>query len=120
MLSEKLGPRVLNMCGKLTLGQSASLVKQATVVVTHDTGLMHIAAAFQKPIVSIWGNTIPEFGMYPYMPSAESKQFIAEVKELSCRPCSKIGYSTCPKKHFRCMQNQDFDKIVEEVRRMFG
>jgi ADP-heptose:LPS heptosyltransferase len=108
------------MCGKLTLGQSASLVKQATVVVTHDTGLMHIAAAFQKPIVSIWGNTIPEFGMYPYLPSAESKQFISEVKELSCRPCSKIGYSACPKKHFHCMQNQDLDKIVAEVRGMFA
>lgn len=116
LLSEKLGLRVLNMCGKLTLGQSASLVKQAKVVVTHDTGLMHIAAAFQKPIVSIWGNTIPEFGMYPYLPSAESKQFIAEVKQLPCRPCSKIGYSTCPKKHFRCMQNQDLEKIAEEVR----
>jgi ADP-heptose:LPS heptosyltransferase len=116
LLSEKLGPRVLNMCGKLTLGQSASLVKQAMVVVTHDTGLMHIAAAFQKPIVSIWGNTIPEFGMYPYLPSAESKQFIAEVKELPCRPCSKIGYTACPKKHFRCMQNQDLEKIAEEVR----
>jgi len=102
------------------LGQSASLVKQAMVVVTHDTGLMHIAAAFQKPIVSIWGNTIPEFGMYPYLPSASSKQFIAEVKELPCRPCSKIGYSTCPKKHFRCMQNQDLVKIAEEVQRMFG
>ena len=116
LLSEKLGPRVLNTCGKLTLGQSASLVKQAMVVVTHDTGLMHIAAAFQKPIVSIWGNTIPEFGMYPYMPSESSKQFIAEVKELPCRPCSKIGYSACPKKHFHCMQNQDLDKIAEEVR----
>jgi ADP-heptose:LPS heptosyltransferase len=120
MLSEKLGPRVLNMCGKLTLGQSASLVKQAMVVVTHDTGLMHIAAAFQKPIVSIWGNTIPAFGMYPYMPSAKSLQFFAEVKELSCRPCSKIGYSACPKKHFSCMQNQDLEKIAEEVQRMFA
>lgn len=117
-ISEKLGPRVLNMCGKITLGQSASLVKQAMVVVTHDTGLMHIAAAFQKPIVSIWGNTIPEFGMYPYTPSAESKQFTAEVKELPCRPCSKIGFSACPKKHFSCMQNQDLDKIAEEVQRL--
>lgn len=120
LLSEKLGLRVLNMCGKLTLGQSASLVKQASVVVTHDTGLMHIAAAFQKPIVSIWGNTIPEFGMYPYMPSAKSKQFIAEVKNLPCRPCSKIGYAACPKKHFRCMQNQNLEKIAEEVQRMLA
>ena len=109
---------ILNYCGELSLRQSAYVISKSKVVLTHDTGLMHIASAFKKPIVSIWGNTIPEFGMYPYLPSAESKQFIAEVKELPCRPCSKIGYSTCPMKHFRCMQNQDLEKIAEEVQRL--
>jgi ADP-heptose:LPS heptosyltransferase len=62
---------------------------------------MHIAAAFRKKIISIWGNTVPEFGMYPYMPNPESKIF--EIRDLSCRPCSKLGYRKCPKKHFRCI-----------------
>ena len=57
---------VINMCGKYSLNRSASIVKQARVVITHDTGLMHVAAAFKKKIVSVWGNTVPEFGMYPY------------------------------------------------------
>ncbi len=97
--------KVLNVCGKYSLNQSASLVKQAKIIISHDTGLMHIAAAFKKDIVSVWGNTVPEFGMYPYMPGENS--YISEVKELPCRPCSKIGYSICPKKHFYCMKLQD-------------
>jgi ADP-heptose:LPS heptosyltransferase len=86
--------------------QSASLVRQAKAIITNDTGLMHIAAAYQKPIVSIWGNTIPDFGMYPYLPAGR-KQFISQVEGLSCRPCSKIGFEKCPKGHFKCMMDQD-------------
>jgi ADP-heptose:LPS heptosyltransferase len=69
--------------------------------------MMHIAAAFQKNIVSLWGNTVPEFGMTPYMPQHPERSKILEVKGLQCRPCSKIGYKKCPKKHFRCMMDID-------------
>ncbi|WP_066829991.1 glycosyltransferase family 9 protein [Rufibacter ruber] len=96
---------IYNACGKYNLNGSASLVRQATAVFSHDTGLMHIAAAFQKKIYSIWGNTVPEFGMYPYTSDFE----VLEVKNLYCRPCSKIGYSKCPQKHFRCMREIKFD-----------
>ncbi len=106
---------IVNTCGSLNVNQSASLVKQADVVITNDTGLMHIAAAFNKPTISIWGNTVPDFGMYPYMPENKSNYYIAEVANLSCRPCSKIGYKKCPKKHFKCMMDQDVDAIVEVV-----
>jgi ADP-heptose:LPS heptosyltransferase len=96
---------IFNACGKFNLNQSASLVRQATHVFTHDTGLMHIAAAFKKQIFSIWGNTIPEFGMYPY----RTKFTVLEKKELSCRPCSKIGYNKCPRGHFLCMNGINLD-----------
>lgn len=92
---------IYNACGKYNLNQSASLIKQATKIISHDTGLMHIAAAFKKEIISVWGNTVPAFGFTPYLPDARSK--IVEVKNLSCRPCSKIGYEKCPKGHFKCM-----------------
>jgi ADP-heptose:LPS heptosyltransferase len=82
--------------------QSAFLIKNSQYVITHDTGMMHIASAFGKKIFSVWGNTIPEFGMYPYMAHEDSR--IIEVKDLNCRPCSKIGFSKCPKGHFNCMQ----------------
>ena len=109
------GERVLPMCGSLNLNQSASLVKQATMVITHDTGLMHIAAAFRKPIISIWGNTVPQLGMYPYMPGDEDKSKILEVKGLRCRPCSKLGYDRCPKVHFRCMEEINEADILSSV-----
>ncbi|MFK8044850.1 MAG: glycosyltransferase family 9 protein [Crocinitomicaceae bacterium] len=106
----------IDFCGKLSLNQSASIVKQAQKVISHDTGLMHIAAAFNKPIISIWGNTVPDLGMYPYMPKNETDFSIHEVNHLKCRPCSKIGHQACPKKHFGCMLEQDLDAIAEDVK----
>ncbi|SKB38799.1 glycosyltransferase family 9 protein [Daejeonella lutea] len=106
------GDHVFNGCGKFKLDQSAFLVKMSASVITHDTGLMHIAAAFKKTIHSVWGNTVPEFGMYPYM-AEESK--IHEVKGLSCRPCSKIGYQKCPLGHFNCMNKIDLITISQQA-----
>ena len=110
------GSNVINGCGKYTINQSASLIRQSAKVITNDTGLMHIAAAFRKPIISIWGNTVPAFGMYPYLPEEFcSDSSIFEVKGLSCRPCSKLGYERCPKHHFRCMNDQDVDLIIKSL-----
>lgn len=112
---------IINACGNFSLRQSASIVKQASVLLTHDTGLMHIASAFQIPIVSVWGNTVPTLGMYPYYPGNESQFSIHEVPNLSCRPCSKIGFKSCPKKHFNCMELQQSDLIAEDVnQRLLG
>lgn len=104
---------VLNGCGEYSIHQSASLVKQSLLLITHDTGLMHIGAAFGKKIISVWGNTVPKFGMYPYLPDPGSHQF--EVEGLACRPCSKIGYQTCPKRHFKCMLEQNLGAIAAKV-----
>ncbi|WP_299985038.1 glycosyltransferase family 9 protein [uncultured Pontibacter sp.] len=104
------GTVIYNACGRYSLAGSASLVRQAKQVVSHDTGLMHIAAAFQKDIISVWGNTIPEFGMYPF----RTRYKVLEVNGLPCRPCSKIGYSKCPKGHFRCMHDIDFSAIARQ------
>lgn len=104
-------PHLTDFCGQLNLNQSAYLISQAEWVLTPDTGMMHVAAAFQKKIISVWGNTIPEFGMGPYLPRSENK--ILEVKDLSCRPCSKLGYHKCPKGHFTCMNQIDFGFLNE-------
>ncbi|MBL7895739.1 MAG: glycosyltransferase family 9 protein [Bacteroidia bacterium] len=95
----------INICGNYSLNQSAFIIQHSSFVITSDTGLMHIASAFGKKIYSLWGNTIPEFGMYPYKPGEGSK--ILEVKNLKCRPCSKLGYGKCPKGHFKCMNEID-------------
>ncbi|MCO6494789.1 MAG: glycosyltransferase family 9 protein [Bacteroidetes bacterium] len=103
-----------NLCGKLSITQSALIIKDCQKLVTHDTGLMHIGAAFDKPIISIWGNTIPEFGMTPYFPKgskAAKQSKILEVENLYCRPCSKLGFDHCPKGHFKCMRDIDFSHV---------
>ncbi|MBC7745253.1 MAG: glycosyltransferase family 9 protein [Flavobacterium sp.] len=102
---------VFNACGKFSLDQSAYLVKMASQIITHDTGLMHIAAAFNKTIISVWGNTVPEFGMYPYK---VTNSVFAEVNNLHCRPCSKIGYKKCPLGHFKCMNEINMSFIGEK------
>lgn len=107
--------QILNLVGKINLEQSASLVKNADSVLTNDTGLMHIAAAFHKNIVSVWGNTVPELGMYPYLPKEPEKCHIVECKYVKCRPCSKLGFKECPKKHFRCMMETDVDSIINKL-----
>jgi ADP-heptose:LPS heptosyltransferase len=103
---------VLNSCGKLSLHESAYTVSQSSTLITHDTGLMHIAAAFKRPIVSVWGNTVPEFGMTAYYGNENIQHLIFEIRNLPCRPCSKIGYKECPKKHFNCMNLQDTSAIA--------
>ena len=107
-----------DLVGKLSLHQSALVVQQAAVLLTPDTGLMHIAAALETPIVSVWGNTVPEFGMYPYRPGQPGSYSIHEVEGLSCRPCSKIGHAACPKGHFRCMMKQEVGAIVVQLERI--
>ncbi len=110
--------RVYNACGIYSLNESARLIQGARVVVSNDTGLMHIAAAFQKPVISLWGNTTPAFGMYPYYgnnnlndrPAPQS--VIMENKKLSCHPCSKLGYDACPRGHFRCMNSLDMNQVA--------
>lgn len=118
-LSEAKQASIFNAVNQFSLNQSASIVAQAAVLLTHDTGLMHIASCFDVPIVSVWGNTVPDLGMYPYYPNQKEKFSIHEVNNLSCRPCSKIGYQTCPKKHFSCMTLQNSDEIAKDVEQRF-
>ena len=108
-----LGERqIYNACGHYNLNQSASLLQRARVVFSHDTGLMHIAAALGKKVYSIWGSTTPQFGFYPY----KTAHVRLETSGLGCRPCSATGSGNCPMKHFKCMNNLPFDFEVKELR----
>jgi ADP-heptose:LPS heptosyltransferase len=117
LIASAAGSHVINLCGKLSLQQSAAVVKACEKLITHDTGLMHIGAAFRKPVISVWGNTIPGFGMYPYYGDQPVPSWISEVNNLYCRPCSRIGYSQCPLGHFRCMKEQDTQAIASLAER---
>ncbi len=115
-IADAVGARVFDATGKYDVLGSASLIRQATSVIAHDSGAMHVASAFRKNVVSIWGNTVPEFGMGPYIPTHPERAHISEVLGLPCRPCSKIGFDQCPKGHFHCMEMQDLGQIVKWAR----
>lgn len=113
---------VINKCGEYSLNQSALAVKHSKGLITHDTGMMHIGAALDIPILSVWGNTVPQLGMYPYYKQGSDAALKAEMFEvlgLKCRPCSKIGYDKCPQEHFKCMMKQDSQAIANTVNTEF-
>jgi ADP-heptose:LPS heptosyltransferase len=115
-IKRALGDKVYNAVNKFGVSQSASIIANAKHVISHDTGLMHIAAAFKKPLVSVWGNTTPEFGMSPYFGKEnESNSVIVEVEGLNCRPCSKLGFKKCPRGHFKCMNLINEQEITDAV-----
>ncbi|MBA4196355.1 MAG: glycosyl transferase [Chitinophaga sp.] len=107
--------KIYNACGKFNLNESADLIRQSKIVITHDTGLMHIAAALKKKIISVWGNTVPAFGMNAYYGNETIENSNFEIRNLWCRPCSKIGYDKCPLGHFRCMEKQDIELISRTI-----
>jgi heptosyltransferase-2 len=112
--------KIYNACGKFSLNESVDLVRQSKLVITHDTGLMHVAVALKKPVIAIWGSTTPSFGMGPYY----GKNYLAkrpnlydnvQVHKLWCRPCTKIGRHKCPQGHFKCMKSISINEIVQDV-----
>lgn len=116
--------KIYNACGKFSLNESADLVRRAKLIVTNDTGLMHIAAAFKRPVISLWGNTVQEFGMYPYygenflIAKKENLPYdIIEVRNLKCRPCSKIGHRKCPLGHFKCMEMIETGIVLHAIQK---
>lgn len=106
---------VLDAVGKYDLMVSAALMKSCRAVLTHDTGLMHVAAAFGMKVFSLWGNTVPEFGMTPW----KTESYILENTEVSCRPCTRIGFDICPKGHFNCMGKLTPEKVLESLENNF-
>lgn len=105
--------KIYNACGKFSLNESADIVRRAKMVISHDTGLQYIACAFQKKVLAIWGGTSPRLDVEPYYGSAvapKHSNFI--VPALPCQPCSNYGTRTCPKKHFKCMEQQDISAIA--------
>jgi ADP-heptose:LPS heptosyltransferase len=103
--------KIYNACGKFNLNESADLIRKSKLVITHDTGFMHVAAAFKKPVISVWGNTVPEFGMTAYYGNLKIENALFEINNLPCRPCSKIGYSKCPLGHFKCMEEHKMEEV---------
>jgi ADP-heptose:LPS heptosyltransferase len=110
---------IYNACGKFTLNESAGIIRDAKLVISHDTGMQYIACAFNKPVIAIWGGTSPKLDVEPFYGSrylnAVHKQMHVNmlVPGLLCQPCSNYGTATCPAGHFKCMEHQDVAKIIK-------
>ncbi|MCC8426671.1 glycosyltransferase family 9 protein [Mucilaginibacter sp. UR6-11] len=112
IIAAALGDKIFNACGITSLDESVYLVSKAAKVIGFDTGLTHIAEAFDRPIVSVWGGTVPELlGVQPY----KVKEVLVAGIELPCRPCSKFGLPACPLGHFKCMYDIPENEITEFI-----
>jgi lipopolysaccharide heptosyltransferase II len=111
-IGETIGrDKAFDLSGELSLLETGSAMQSCDVIVTNDTGLMHIAVAMNRKIVAIFGSTVKEFGFFPLAKDS----IVLERKGLACRPCSHIGRSECPEKHFRCMNEISPDDVVQSV-----
>ena len=107
---------IYNATGKYDLKESASIIQMAQVVVSHDTGFLHVAAAFNKPTITIWGATSPalQFEAY-YSAVSTTPHYNSIVPSLTCQPCSKQGENKCPQGHFACMRLQNINTIATKA-----
>jgi len=107
---------VLDLAGSFSILETAAAMDACAVVITNDSGLMHLAAARKRPVVALFGSTTRELGFFPY----GTKSIVVEEEGLSCRPCSHIGLDHCPEKHFRCMLDLGVDDVVGAVQRLMA
>lgn len=108
--------KVYDLCDRLEIEDLVSLIKRSSLVICGDTGPMHIAEAFNIPVVMMAGSSVKEFGFYPQ----NEKAVVLENNSLTCRPCSHYGKPTCPKGHFKCMYEISPEMVIKEVNRLFN
>lgn len=107
-----------NFVGLYSLMESAVLLRQSTLVITGDTGMMHMAAVYAKPTIVMYGSTSPIFGMYPYAEGNTAYIKYLLPDHLSCWPCSKSGRSKCPKVHAKCVYDWKAFDILTQINKL--
>lgn len=116
MIGQSVGDRCFDLTGKTSLLETAAIIKKCDLLISVDTGCMHIGWAFQRKMVCIFGSTVRELGYYPDYPEA----VIVENEKLACRPCSHNGLKSCPRKHFRCMNEISTAMVVKAAEKLLN
>ena len=98
-INKALDNKAINLAGKLTLMQSAALIKDAKRSFVNDSAPLHISSAMNTPTTAYFCSTIPSFG---FGPLADDSNIVESIKALECRPCGIHGKKECPLKHFEC------------------
>lgn len=102
----------LNLCGKLSLRQSALLMEKANRVFVNDSAPLHLASSVNAKTTAIFCSTVPEFG---YGPLSEDNQLIQLEPRLECMPCGLHGKKECPLGHFKCAMDISVDKVYQTI-----
>ena len=114
VLSTSPDARIINTAGSLSLMEAAALMDRCSLVLSNDSGLMHIAAARKRKVVALFGPTVHQFGFLPY----GTESIVLERNGLGCRPCTHIGRPSCPKGHFRCLEEIEPDEVAKSVEQL--
>ncbi len=113
-LDIKNSQAVLNTAGKLSILETGAVMDYCDLIITNDSGLMHLASALKKKVVAIFGSTTEELGFFP----STTEHIVIENKNLKCRPCSHVGRHKCPKKHFKCMKEITSHEVINAVEKL--
>ena len=103
-------PETSNLSGKLSLLQTAVLMKDARMNYVNDSAPLHIASAMDAPVTAVFCSTVPEFG---FGPLSNNSKVVQTIEDLDCRPCGLHGYSKCPKGHFKCANSIQIDQLID-------
>lgn len=101
-----------NLCGELSIQESAELMKHAIMNFVNDSAPLHMASAVNAPVTAIFCSTVPAFG---FGPLSENQQIVQTYQVLACRPCGLHGYKSCPKKHFDCAFGIEDEQLLQQI-----
>jgi lipopolysaccharide heptosyltransferase II len=107
-IAANIGKRAVSLAGLFSLSESAALLRLSSLVIANDSGLLHLAQSQKRPVVGIYGPTTRELGYFP----VEQDSTVIET-HLSCRPCTHNGLDSCPKKHFRCLNDIPTASVIK-------
>lgn len=97
-IAAQIGAPAVSAAGEFSLQETGALLARSAVLISGDTGVMHMATGVGTPVVALFGPTVQQFGFFPYRARAEVLQ-----RDMACRPCSAMGTARCPLGHHRCL-----------------
>jgi len=112
-IAQEAGEKCINNAGKYSFGELVNELRNCRMVLSGDTGPMHVAAALGIPQIAVFGGTHPRLGFSPINDKARIL-----CQNLPCQPCSLHGLSECPLGHFKCMMDLSPEMVSEALREM--
>jgi len=107
------GTRAVNAAGSFGLQGTGAIIASSRLLVSGDTGVMHMATGVNTPVIALFGPTVRAFGFFPY-----SREAVVLERDLDCRPCTAWGTERCPLGHHRCLRDIAATEVEDVVMRL--